>query len=122
MAEKINDNLIYTKKFGVIWLKDYNNPEFSFLKRDIGIPYIAEETTIEKEIVKTDAFGKKYKSKEPIKIKETRIAPEYFKWQKLDKNRKYAQSQEGESFKNLTDKELQEMDIIPQKSWNDLAD
>ena len=119
MAEIINDILIKTDNFGVIWRKDYENPRFGFLKRDKGVPVIQKKfiKKIDGEIL--DKYGNKRKGKIDKEYFDTVVAPEYFEWQTLHKNRIYAQSKEGEAFKNIDEEFLSRKDLCA-KSWDNV--
>ena len=68
------NKIIKTNQFGLVLTKDYENPRFSFLKRDKGIPY------------------KKINPKGDIKI-----ASEYWEYRSLLKRRASANSYEQDA-------------------------
>lgn len=90
--EKINENLVKTDNFGVVWKKDYENPRFSFLKRDKGVPAEYKREFKRAKDTVTDAFGKRKTIEKDIEKKYLGVSDEYFEWKKLHYARIYAQN------------------------------
>lgn len=90
--KKFNENIVETESFGLILKKDYENPRFSFLKRDIGVPAL--------EIIENNK-------------KVTVIAPEWFEWKDVCEKRTAANFANAQSIKSLPEEEGMAIDGIP---------